>query len=140
MSSWVPPESLLPTSALHPHRHLSASSSTPARLLSRHLSRHLSRLLHPQALRSRGVDEAPSAQLSARYAELWGTADEEAARRRLLSFVACEALEPHWRMGALGLADTCARLEHGLRGLQARQTTLATEVALRRAVGTTDDE
>jgi len=65
---------------------------------------------------------------------------QEAARRRLLSFVACEALEPHWRMGALGLADTCARLEHGLRGLQARQTTLATEVALRRAVGTTDDE
>jgi len=102
------------------------------------LREHLA--LRSEALRSRGVDEAPSAQLSARYAELWGTADEEAARRRLLSFVACEALEPHWRMGALGLADTCARLEHGLRGLQARQTTLATEVALRRAVGTTDDE
>lgn len=88
--------------------------------------------LRTTALCARGLDAPPDADLQ-RYYELWGTADAEAARRRLLSFVACTSLDERRRMGAAAIGDTSERLEHALRGLKARRTSLAAEVALMRA-------
>ena len=90
--------------------------------------------LRSEALRGRGVDAPPDADL-ARVAELWRNADSEAARRSLLGYVAVEALSAATRLGALQIEDTAARLEFALRALQRRQVELTAEVALRRAVG-----
>lgn len=87
--------------------------------------------LRAETLCTRGPDEPPDADLG-RRAQLWGSADLEAARRSLLSFVACEALSDEWRLGALCISDTSQRLEHALAGLRARRAELSAEVALRR--------
>ena len=88
--------------------------------------------LRTEALCARGPDEAPHADLS-RFQELWGTADGESTRRRLLSFTACCNLDDECRMGALAFPDTVARLEFALHGLRHRRSQLAAEIALRKA-------
>ena len=90
--------------------------------------------LRSEALRSRGVDAPPDADL-ARLAELWHCADAEAARRSLVGYVAVESLDATTRLAALQIEDTGARLEFALRALERRQVELTAEVALRRAVG-----
>jgi hypothetical protein len=90
--------------------------------------------LRVEALSVRGVDEAPQAAgTPSRLLELWGSADEESVRRRLLSFVAVESLHESYRMSALAMGDTVARLEHAREGLERRKAMLAAEVALRAA-------
>ena len=69
-----------------------------------------------------------------RLHDLWGTADDESLRRRLLSFLAVESLHESYRMSALALTDTSSRLQHALSGLEARKAALVAEVALRRAL------
>ena len=96
------------------------------------LDEHLE--LRATMLQARGVDEPPDPDLG-RLSELWGCADAEAARRRMLSFVVCEGLSDEVRVGAMALADTTQRLELAQRALTARLAKLRAEVALRRAVG-----
>lgn len=86
--------------------------------------------LRLERLCTRGVD-APPAESLARLHGLWGTADDESARRRLLSFVACGALDSRWRVRAMAIDDTEARLEHALKGLAAHKAKLGAELALR---------
>ena len=90
--------------------------------------------LRLDALSVRGVDEAPpAAGQPNRLHELWGAADGESLRRRLLSFLAVESLHESYRMSAMAIEDTSSRLQHALTGLEARKAALAAEVALRRA-------
>ena len=86
--------------------------------------------LRMETLCARGPDEPPDTS-QARWTELWGTADAEATRRRLLSFASCSNLDERSRMGALAVTDTAARLELVLHGLRLRRAELAAEVALR---------
>lgn len=88
--------------------------------------------LRAATLRARGCDEPPDADLCRRR-DLWGCANEEAALRRLLSFVACEGLSDEARVGAMALEDTNQRLEHAIAALSTRKAKLTAEVALRRA-------
>jgi len=90
--------------------------------------------LRLDSLSVRGVDEAPPPPGSPapnRLHELVGTADDESLRRRVLSFVAVEALHEHVRVGALAHEDTAARLQHARAALQARKAALAAEVSMR---------
>ena len=95
--------------------------------------------LRREALCARGLDDPPDPDLG-RLGKLWGTTDEEAARLRLLSFAACEALDESYRVGAAAIPHTPPRLEHALRGLQQRSKLLAAEVALMRATVAPDQE
>ena len=88
--------------------------------------------LRLEKLCSRGVD-APPAESLERLHPLWGTADNESARRRLLSYAACGVLDGRWRLRALEIDDTEVRLAHALAGLEAHKAQLGAELALREA-------
>lgn len=90
--------------------------------------------LRLDALSVRGVDEAPPPPGSPapnRLHELFGTADDESLRRRVLSFAAVEALHERVRVRALAHEDTAARLQHARAALQARKAALGAEVSMR---------
>jgi Lon protease-like protein len=68
------------------------------------------------ALCSQGDDTPPAASFLDVVRHSWGVADERAAERQLLSFVAVASLSPAQRAQAVGLRSTQERLHLGLRG------------------------